>query len=420
MNIVEIIQKLLEYLKENNGSRRTCDAMEESMELLKQDLPEEKRNAEIKRVGDTISFLLEQEKQKVGALRAERQEKQRFSVKIKRLLEECRKECLAMAERKSFDQLPLRQRYEGEFLTEMSAQMNGEKMNHREKFSELVRREYLRLSDSLRPVIKEFTESVMDEYEFCMEKVRDAFSRTKIEVYHTSLREMNETILLNYDTMQKKILSETDAYEYPAEQFDRFAEETSVKLERVAKRAHIFTVFLKLLPVLIYLVKYIVDHYIIQRTTWMDRIMDVLISWMEKAIQNDVKGVISALEMILQFAADHAEGFTFTAETLLLFIFAGWLYYIYVKIISHVRKKSLYTKQQAIIRPEAEKFLRELSIKDEIFRTLAEIERKIAEQYMQKHRSLFEKIMQNNPQEEYESELYSLQAAFFDYVQRTQ
>lgn len=412
MNIVEIVQELLDYLHTHNGNRRTCDAMEECLELLKTDLTEEQKKREVKRVGDTISFLLEQEEEMAVGDPA----KTRFSDNIRKRLKNCHQACVAMAESKSLEQQPLVQGFESDFLTEMNVQLNGKQMQEREGLSELVNRSRIRLSDSIRSVAKEFAENIMDEFEFCMDKVRKAFAETTIEEYRTSYREMNETVLVNYDIMQRSIAAENTAYEYPAAPFNDFVDDIGVKMEKVAKKEHGITVFLKLLPLIIYGVKYVVDNYIIQKETWMDKLINFLISQMRESVQEDKW--VQVLEIILQFAADHQKAFEITSSFLLTFLFFGWLYYIYVKIVGNVRKKSLYRKQQAVMRPAVEKFLREFGMKEEIRNALVEKVQLVEEQYMQKHRLLFEKIMRDSPKEESENILQRLQGAYEEYIER--
>lgn len=426
MNIVEIVRELLEYLRGHDGNRRTCDAMEECLELLQSDLTKEQREREIRRVGDTITFLLEQEDgtavQETGA----GPDSRKFSDDVRRKLEECRQECLAMAERKCAEQTALIEQYENEFLTEMNVALNGDRMKERENFSELVNRSRLRLSANIRSVLKEFTENVMYEYDFCMERVRKAFVETKIAAYRTSNREMNDTVLANYDSMQRNLLAEDQSYKYPEEPFREFTDRVGVRMEKIAAKANRLTLVLKLLPLILYVAKHVIDNYIVQKETWVDKLMNFLLTWMQDAVQKGSKNwdrVLNLAQVLLQFAADHGEAFAITVEFLTLFFFVGWLYYIYIKIIGKSRQKSLYRKQQAVVRPEAEKFLRNLNIRGEIQRILTDKEKFIAERYMQKHALLFEKLGTGETEKTGSgsagSELRKLQHAYMEYVNKS-
>ncbi|MCM1100562.1 MAG: hypothetical protein NC079_11645 [Clostridium sp.] len=426
MDIVEIVRNLLEFLRVHDGNRRTCDAMEECLGLLQSDLTKEQREREIRRVGDTITFLLEQADGTASQETGANSDRQKFSDDVRRKLEECRQECLAMAERKCAEQTALIEQYENEFLTEMNVALNGDRMKERENFSELVNRSRLRLSANIRSVLKEFTENVMYEYDFCMERVRKAFVETKIAAYHVSNREMNDTVLANYDSMQRNLLAEDQSYKYPEEPFREFTDRVGVRMEKIAARANRLTLALKLLPLLLYVAKHVIDNYIIQKETWVDKLMNFLLTWMQDAVQKGSENrewLLNLAQVLLQFAADHGEAFAITVEFLTLFFFVGWLYFIYIKIIGKRRQKSLYRKQQAVVRPEAEKFLRNLNIRGEIQRILTDKEKFIAERYMQKHALLFEKLGTGEPGKtgggSAGSELRKLQHAYMEYVNKS-
>ena len=88
MNMLEIAEELQAYLSTHEGNRRTCDAIEESIQLLSRELPEEQRQSEIKRLGDMISFLLEKEEELDRKTAVDTQAKQQLSDKLKHMLEE--------------------------------------------------------------------------------------------------------------------------------------------------------------------------------------------------------------------------------------------------------------------------------------------------------------------------------------------
>ncbi len=411
MNIIDITQELLDYLHSHNGNRRTCDAMEECLELLQSDLTEEQREREIKRVGETLTFLANQEQQRQEELASEEQKKKRFIEKNRGMVEECWRECRSMAQRKSMEQSHLVQGYENEFLTEMNVELNGSDMQGREKLMQLTERSRLRLSDSIRPIAKEFVGNVMEEFDECMEKVRKAFAETKIREFHQSHREMYESVMENYDSIQRQIQAEVETYVYPDEPFREFAEKTGSKMEAVGTRKNFGFFILKILPLIIIFVKYVAEHYIFPKETWMDKLVGILERWMENSSLTGTS-MLRIVEVVLQFAQEHEETFTFSAEFILFFLFFGWLYYIYLKLVSNMKQKSLYRKQQAIMASAAKSFLQELKIGEEINRMLAGYERKIEEYYMQKHRSLFEKLVYSENGTDSENVLQKLQDAY--------
>lgn len=418
MDIVEIVQELLEYLYAHNGNRRTCDAMEEALELLKQDLPEEQRKREIKRVGDTISYLFEQMQQQEEVSLQGKQERKRFIEEVQRRLKTCCEECSAMAERKSMEQTPLVQEFENEFLTEMNAKLNGKNMTERENFSQLVYHYRMNLESRIRSVIREFTKSTLEEFDYCMEKIRMTFSKTQIGEYRTDYQKMEKSILMNYDSMQNNILAESDAYEYPSEPFSQFTDEIGTKMEKMANKERRITLLIELIPLIFLAAKYIFDNYIFPKETLVDQIVAILVSWLEKHVDQDFSVLFNVVQILLQFAQEHEEAFALTTEFLLIFFFFGWLYYIYLKIVRHIRQSSLYKKQQAMMRPAAEHFLRELNIREEIRKTLTEKVQSIAERYMQQHRCLFEKFMDEDLKDISENPLKKIMDAYEEYIRR--
>lgn len=417
MNMLEIAEELQAYLSTHEGNRRTCDAIEESIQLLSRELPEEQRQSEIKRLGDMISFLLEKEEELDRKTAVDTQAKQQLSDKLKHMLEESCEECRSMAERKSMEQFALVEGFEDDFRTKMNVQLNGKLMEEQEKLLRLVRDGQKSLARSVRSVVKEFTESIMKEMEFCMEKVRKEFAETRVTDCRTSYQEIDRTVMSNYDVMQKNITAKADNYKYPAEKFEEFARNAGEQMEKIARREHRFTMFLKLLPALFYLIKYIYDNYLFPKETWFDKLVNLLAEWLEKVAQESTDdGFVKVLGMVVQFVQEYGGVVALTIEFLSLFFFVGWLYYIYVKIVANVRKKSLYRKQQAVMQPAVENFLKELDVKGEIKNILVETEEQVVESYVQKHRLLFEKLLDPIAQETEKGTLQRLQSAYLECI----
>lgn len=416
MNIVEIAEELQEYLKNHNGNRRNLEALEESVEQLKQDLPKERREQEIRRLGEMLSFHLEKEEEESAGRAVDLEEKRRFTDKIHAALAQCREECVSLANRKAMEQTPLVKQLEEGFLVEMNAGLNGGKMQERESFSRLVRDCRNNMSARIRPVISDFSKALINEYDFCMEAVRKKFAETNISDYKVSYQEMNGSVLVNYDTMKKDILAVCENYEYPAEPFDRFSRDMGEKAQKLATKERRITVLLKLLPVLLFAVKYLWDNYLFPKETWMDKLMAVLLEWLEKAAGTGSEFLLQIAEVVLQFAKDNTEAFTFTSELLLLILFAGWIYFIYIKIVGLVRKKSLCRKLQMAVAPEAEAFLHKLDLQGELQRVFLETEKRVAESNLKKHRLLFEKLTQEEAGESQESELRKLHKEYLRYA----
>lgn len=416
MNIIEIAEELRTYLHTHEGNRRTIDAIDEIILQLKQDLSNKQRQQEIKRLGDMISFLLEKEDIENTNQSKDALPKQQFSANLKQKLEICREECLSMTERKTLELSPLIQGFEEDFRTQMNVRLNGAQMEDRENLSRLVRGSLTDLNRNLRTVVKEFTHSAMNEMEFCMERVRKAFAETEIADCHTSYQEINNTVMCNYDTMQKNIHAIADNYEYPSEKFDSFAETAGIEMEKVSNRHRGLLTFFKFLPALLYLIKYVVDNYILPKENWFDILMNKLMEWIELSSQKDSSLLLGILEIVIQFIQDNKGAFELSAQFLILFFFIGWLYYIYIKIISKMWKRHLYHKQQAVIQPLTEQFLKELDIRGEIRNILVTLESRIAENYMQKHRVLFEKLITSTSQNVTENKLQSLQTAYLEYI----
>lgn len=419
MNIVEVAEQLLTYLKVNNGNRRTQDAVEESIELLQRsDLSEEQKSHEINRIGEVISFLVEKETENDSRQSEDTNAKQLFADGIKRRLEDCRQETLSMAERKALEQTDLIQGFENEFRSKMNTTLNGKLMTERENFLRLVSDELKNLQASLRSVVKEFTKSVMDEVESCVEKIRKDFVSTEIPDYHISHQEMDVMIMTNYDTMQKNLLTKAENYLYPAEQFDKFASETGEKMEKLAGREKRVTGIWKLLPLIIYIIKYIIDTYVLSEESLFDKLMNIIVEWLNKKLENNTaEDILEVLRVIVTFIQENGEGaFELTMHLVLLFLFAGWLYYIYIKIVTKVRSNSLYRKQQAIMTQDVECFLKELDIQCEIKSVLKDMEMQVTESYMQKHSKLFEKLVVSSVSEETENSIGRLQRLYLECI----
>lgn len=419
MNIVEVAEELLAYLKANGGNHRTQDAVEESIELLQRDdLSEDEKSREIKRIGEVISFLMEKETENDSQQAEETNAKLLFADGIKRKLEDCRQECLSMAERKTLEQADLIQGFENEFRSKMNTTLNGKLMTERESFFRLVSDELKNLQASLRSVVKEFTKAVMDEVEGCMAKVRKEFVSTEIPDYHTSYQEQEGTVMANYDTMQKNLLTKAENYLYPAEKFDKFASKTGEKLEKLAGRERRLTGILKLLPLIVYIIKYIIDTYVISEESWFDKLMNIIVEWLNKKLENNSsEEILEVLRVIVTFIQENGEGaFELTMHLVLLFLLVGWLYYIYIKLVTKVRNNSLYRKQQAILAQDAECFLKELDIKGEIKNVLTDMEIQVTESYMQKHGKLFEKLVVSSVQEKTESSIRRLQRLYLECI----
>lgn len=414
MSIVEVAEELQAYLNTHEVNRRTRDAVDESLQMLKQELSEEQRQREVKRLGDIISFLLEKEEENDGKLAMDLHAKRQFSDELERKLKECLDRCNSMVEVKGMEQIPLIQGFEDDFRTRMNVELNGKQMEVREKWSRLVLDGYKSLSERVRSVVKEFTASVMEEMDFFMDKVRKRFAETQVADCKTSYQEINQTVMSNYDVMQKELLVEAENYEYPIEKFENFNKKNGVKLEKATRKEQRFSFFLKIIPLIIYMIKHVCDNYLFPKETWVDKLMNLLMVWLEDAMQKGSDAFLKVLEVALQFVQEGGEVAALTAEFLTLFLFVGWLYYIYIKIVNKIRQKRFYRKQQAILQPATAQFLKELNIKDEIKNAFKEMETKVAERYIQKHRVLFEKLVEPVGQE---PERNTLQKIQYDYLE---
>lgn len=399
MNIVNIVEDLQEYLKTHNGSPRSLDALEESAELLKQDLTWERRGQEIKRVGEILDFQLEKEAEAGAANMKEQEERRQFAEKIRTKLMACREECISMAKRKAAEQSPLITQLEEAFMVDMNAGLNGGKMADRENFSRLVRDCRSNISARVRPVISGFAAAVIEELEFCMETIRKNFVQTQIKEYKTNYQEINSQIMINYDTMKKKIIADCDNYEYPPEQFEQFSKDTGEKLEKLSVKERRVTGLIKLFPLILYALKYVCDNYLFPKETWMDKLMSFFISLLEKMSGDETGILVGLAEAVLQFVQENAEVFAITFELLTVIIFIGWLYYIYIKIVENIRKKSLCRKQQAVMARASENFIQKLDIRSEIEKVLTETEHRVTESYLKKHQPLLARLRQEEAEE---------------------
>ena len=415
MSIVEVANELLDYLNVHEGNRRTYDAVEEILQMLKQDLTEEQLQKEVKRLGDIIAYLMEKEEKQFAISMPNENVKKRFSEGIERKIRESVERCDSIVEIKSKEQTPLIEEFEDDFRTRMNVELNGKKMEVRENWSRLVWDGYKSLNERIRLVVKEFTIGVMDELDVCMEMVRRRFSEAEAAGLKTSYMEMNQSVMSNYEVMQKELISEAENYKFPKERFENFNQTIGAKLQKTTNKEKKISGILKLLPLIIYGIKYVCDNYLFPKETFFDKLMSLLIEWTEKEMQKGSDAFLKVVEVALQFVQDGGEIVQLSTEFLLLFFFVGWLYYIYIKIIDKVRKKSFYRKQQAIVQSEIEPFLKELDIKSEIKSALKVMEVKTTERYMQKHRVLLEKLIEPVGEVAEKNTLQKIQYAYLEY-----
>lgn len=414
MGILRIAQDLLQYLKEKGEKQRTCDAVEESIKMLRQDLPKEERKIQIKRIGDTLTYLSQKEKEQNKESDAENKKKKMFLDRLHSQLDACQEQCNLMVEKKIAEQNITVEGFESDFRVRMNAELNSKKLENREALRQLILGSQKELERNIQKEISDFTKNVNEEIGYCMENIRKDFGETQVAEYYTSYVEMDNTIMVNYDTMQRSIMMQAENYQYPREVFQQFIEKATTKLHKVALKGHLFLNLFRLLPIFLYIIKYIFDHYIIPpEQTPTDKLLAFLsnlpqlISDLVCLIGNPDPKVVEMIQRVGDKIVELIDVVTSFIDTLgavakplveisfefiLLGLFIGWLYLLYCIVVKVIWKKFYTMEQQKVILPMTEDFFSEVNIKENVKLRLEEI-RKIAwETHLKKHKILFDKI----------------------------
>lgn len=414
MSILRIAEELLQYLKEKGEKQRTCDAVEESIKMLRQDLSKEERNIQIKRIGDTLTYLSQKEKEQNKESDADNKKKQMFLDRLHSRLDACREQCNLMVEKKVAEQDIFAEGFESDLRVRMNAGLNSKKLEDKEDLRQLILGSHKELERNIQTEISDFTKNVNEEIGYCMENIRKDFGETKVAEYYTSYTEMDNTIMVNYDTMQRSIMMQAENYRYPREVFQQFTEKATEKLHKVALKGHLLLNLLRLLPIFLYIIKYIFDHYIIPpEQTPTDKLLAFLsnlpdlISDLLGLIGNPDPKVIEMIQRVGDKIVELVDVITSFIDTLgavakplveisfefiLLGLFIGGLYFIYCIVVKVIWKKFYIMKQQKVILPITEEFFNEVNIKENVKLRLVEIWNFAWETYLQKHKILFDKI----------------------------
>lgn len=348
-DIIAFVRKVRELAQGEQWNRHEVDMLEEIEEILGYDVSEEQKHLEMKRVEKILRVHQNQSGPENTEL-AEYKEKERFLRNVQRQLSGCGSRCESVLERQIAAMEPEFEILKDELQEACNAGVNKRMMKNSQNFRTLILSKAKNFNSRLRAAAP-FSQELIGEYDRCFESVKGQVINTPLEAFHMTEKEWYEKGGHNLDLLHSRLQTEAASVCLEETAFEGFAMQCGAGLEKIWKKQEQFTRLLYLIPLVLYLIKYIVDTYVIQKEGIQEKLVNMLLERMTQSGEATPERILGVIQTVFPLLQDKgAAGVSF--NLVLAVLFFGWLYFLYVLIVKRICQNVLirnlggYAQQQ--------------------------------------------------------------------------
>ena len=333
------MKKVKKYAVEDHWNRHEIDMLEEIEELLELEVPLEQKHRELKRVEHILKEHQKQGLSQAADKENEYKEKEHFLFEIQDLLTACEKRLNAITQQQLLTIEPEFEILKRELQDTCNAGANWRSMKSYQDFRTLFMSKTENFNSRLKAAASPFSQEISQEYDSCFDRVKTRMINTSIESFHTTEKEWYEKSGQSKDLLHSQIQAEADSIHLEGAPFEAFATKCGNALEQTFKKHQSITRMLYLIPLALYLIKYILETYLFKKESLQERLVNMLLERMVKNGEDTTEGILNVMQNILPLIKENkAAGLGI--NLVLALIFFGWLYFLYYIIVKRVRKSS--------------------------------------------------------------------------------
>lgn len=385
-----LIKRIKDYGQEQNWNKHEIDLLEETEELMMSGLTQEQKQKEFGRVGSLLEQKMGQESR--PAVSAERTDREAFVKKLQSRLAQCQDKVYRLGRQRAMEAGPEIDLLKGELRGVCDAKANYQEMKHRQNFRKIFMSKVENFNIRLRTMAGTFVQEIMAEYDRCFGQIKRQLTEAELPEFKISEKEWYQSGGKNIDMLQSEAKASADYLKLDQAPFETFAQECGVKVEHAARGHKRMTDLIRLLPIIIYIGKYILDTYILQSESMTEKILNALLEWIAANGEKSMDEIIKVLEFVLPLLKEGSEAVAFGVDLIFTLIFFGWLYFIYLVIVNRIRKNSLVTRLQACMEEQINGFLGGINLEDMVQSSFESLEERIKNLYQEHYAFLNQRL----------------------------
>lgn len=205
----------------------------------------------------------------------------------------------------------------------------------------------------------------------------------------------------NLDLLHSRIQAETDSVRVKEAPFENFAIQCGTALEKTVKKQERFTMILYLIPLVFYIIKYLLDTYVIQKEGIRERMVDMLLDRMVQNGEDTTEGILGVMQKVLPLLEDKGAA-GLGLNLILAMLFFGWLYFLYVIIVRRIRREALIRSLGGCARQQLQEFAAKTPWKTVTADSLRGLSQKIQNLYREHYEFVNQKLVLEPMEEETE------------------
>lgn len=337
--IIPFVKKVKTCALEEGWNPHEIDMLEEIEELLEWDVPKEQKERELKRVENLLKEHQSQDSGQTARRESQHREKERFLDEIQDLLASCDSRCNAIAKQQLLAIEPEFEILKSELQDACNAGANWKSMKSCQDFRTLFISKTENFNSRLKAAAVPFAQEIAQEYDRCFDRIKTQMIHTSIEPFQTTEKEWYEKSGQNIDLLHSQAQAQAGSVRLEEGPFEAFAMKCGNALEKAFKKHQSVTRLLYLVPLALYLIKYILDTYVIRKVSLQERMVNMLLDRMVKNGEDTTEGILNVMQTILPLLKNKGAA-GFGINLVLALIFFGWLYFLYIVIIRQARKHS--------------------------------------------------------------------------------
>ena len=317
-DIIAFVRKVRELAQGEQWNRHEVDMLEEIEEILGYDVSEEQKHLEMKRVEKILRVHQNQSGPENTEL-AEYKEKERFLRNVQRQLSGCGSRCESVLERQIAAMEPEFEILKDELQEACNAGVNKRMMKNSQNFRTLILSKVKNFNSRLRAAAP-FSQELIGEYDRCFESVKGQVINTPLEAFHMTEKEWYEKGGHNLDLLHSRLQTEAASVCLEETAFEGFAMQCGAGLEIIWKKQEQFTRLWYLIQLVLYLIKYIVDTYVIQKEGIQEKLVNMLLERMAQSGEATPERILGVIQTVFPLLQDKgAAGVSFNLVLAVLF-----------------------------------------------------------------------------------------------------